>query len=616
MYRFPHFRRRLDATKRRTASLRPQLELLEARNLLSGPGSALTPLVQVSSDPSPFLNSPASNGSEVGVVNSDNAETEPQVAVDPTNPRHLAGAWIQDYKRGIVAGVSFNGGNTWQDVVIPGTSISSGGTTFLRNGDPWVSFAANGDLYVSLAGGNPTLGLGAVLVSKSSDGGLTWGAPSTIILDDFSKFREDKPSITADPTNPKLVYLVWSRLHVSTNELDTMFSETTNGGQTWSQAQKIFSAGGSSTAEDNQVEVLPNGTLVDFFTVTKNTNSRSVTTIDLLTSPDQGQTWSNQPIQVATIVPSAGSISLDLPNPNGGTAVRAPYWLPEFAVDPNSGNLYAVWQDARFSNLQYDSIAFSMSRDGGTTWSAPLAINQTPTTIPTLDQQAFVPSVAVAANGTVAVTYYDFRFNSGGPALLTDYWLVQGAAGTDLTNPANWGHEERITSTSFEMTQAMQWNGYFVGDYEGLVASGNSFGAFFSMPQGTDPGNIYFRDPVAARGHAAAATASTRTATIPHAASVVPSQGGATANASGPPGRGSNVPTGPLPADQFLTLLGNDLGLHATQTALQGLVNEVSALDSALLARFDALLSMGFNAEMWIAAQDNWLRDLLLASLT
>ena len=285
-------------------------------------------------------------------------------------------------------------------------------------------------------------------------------------------------------------------------------------------------------------------------------------------------------------------------------------------MDPNSGNLYAVWQDARFSNLQYDSIAFSMSRDGGTTWSAPLAINQTPTTIPAGDQQAFLPSVAVAANGTVAVTYYDFRFNQSGPALLTDYWLVQGAAGTNLTNPANWGHEERLTNTSFDLTQAMQWVGYFVGDYEGLVASGNSFGAFFSMPQGTDPGNIYFRDPVAAGGNAAAATASTRTAIIPHTATVVPSKGGATANVVGPQVRGGNGPTSPLPADQLLTLLGNDLGLHATQTGLTGLVSEVSALDAALLARFDALLSMGLDAEMWMVAQDNWMRDLHLASLS
>jgi hypothetical protein len=576
------------------------------------------PLVQVSSDPSPFINSPASNGSEIGVVNSDNAETEPSVAVDPTNPKHLVGAWIQDLARGIVAGVSFNGGNTWQDVVIPGTSLSSGGTLFPRNGDPWVSFAANGDLYVSMIGqwlphadGPYT----AILVSKSTNGGLTWGSPTTIAQDNPAKFWDDKPSITADPTNPNSVYLVWTRNHTSSGEGDTMFAETTDGGQTWSQPRQIFSPGGSSVAEQNQIKVLPNGTLLDTFTDTKIASPTSGEIIGLISSPDKGQTWSIKETQVANVVAVAGSTELDFPNPNGGTVVRSPI-MPDVAVDPNSGNLYVVWQDASFSNLQHYSIAFTMSTNGGATWSTPIQINQTPTTIPTLDQQAFEPSVAVAANGTVAVTYYDFRFNSGGPALLTDYWLVQGAAGTDLTNPANWGHEERLTNTSFDMTQAMQSHGYFVGDYQGLVASGNSFGAFFSMPQGTDPGNIYFRDPVAVRGHAAAATDSTRTATIPLSANLVPSKGGATATVVGPQGQGSNGPTGPLPAEQLLTLLGNDLGFHAPPTALQGLVNEVSSWDAALLARFDALLSMGFNAEMWIAAQGNWMRDLLFASLS
>lgn len=37
--------------------------------------------------------------------------------------------------------------------------------------------------------------------------------------------------------------------------------------------------------------------------------------------------------------------------------------------------------------------------------------------------------------------------------------------------------------------------GYFVGDYEGLVAFGNSFGTLFSMPTKKDFDTVYFRDP-------------------------------------------------------------------------------------------------------------------------
>jgi hypothetical protein len=83
-----------------------------------------------------------------------------------------------------------------------------------------------------------------------------------------------------------------------------------------------------------------------------------------------------------------------------------------------------VWQDARFSGGEFDSIAFSQSLDGGLTWSEPIKVNLTPTNVPPGNQQAFTPSVQVAADGTVGVTYYDFRNNTAAEPLLTDYFLV------------------------------------------------------------------------------------------------------------------------------------------------------------------------------------------------
>ena len=66
-------------------------------------------------------------------------------------------------------------------------------------------------------------------------------------------------------------------------------------------------------------------------------------------------------------------------------------------------------------------------------------MNQTPTTIPIGNQQAFTPSVDVAADGTVAVTYYDFRNNTPTPATLpTDYFVVH-CHRRDCTNAAQLG---------------------------------------------------------------------------------------------------------------------------------------------------------------------------------
>src|SRR6476619_4505806 len=133
---------------RRTAGpTRPLLrvELLEARDVPST--FNLTPLVPVSGA-SPFLGSPVEANDPPGTLN---LETEPCLAVDPTNSNHLVGVWMQDLFRGIVAGVSFNGGNTWQSVVIPGVSLASGGI-WSQVVDPWVAIATNGDVYVSSVG--------------------------------------------------------------------------------------------------------------------------------------------------------------------------------------------------------------------------------------------------------------------------------------------------------------------------------------------------------------------------------------------------------------------------------------------------------------------------------
>jgi hypothetical protein len=166
-------------------------------------------------------------------------------------------------------------------------------------------------------------------------------------------------------------------------------------------------------------------------------------------------------------------------------------------VDPNNGNLYAVWDDSRFSDkYEYDGIAFSMSTDGGLNWSEPIKVNQTPTNIPPANQQAFVPSVAVADNGTVAITYYDFRNNTPDADLPADYWLVHASG--DFTNPASWqSDEKRMTDASFNMANAPVSRGFFLGDYQGLAAAGNSFYALFAQAgaNSNDPSSIWFRDP-------------------------------------------------------------------------------------------------------------------------
>src|SRR5262249_14964983 len=134
--------------------------------------------------------------------------------------------------------------------------------------------------------------------------------------------------------------------------------------------------------------------------------------------------------------------------------------------------------------------------DGGLTWSDPIQVNKTPNSVPPADRQAWNPTVAVAADGTVAVTYYDFRNNTPAPGTLTDYWLAycHPSASAPATDPASWS-EVRLTDTSFDLQQAPVRGEVFLGDYEGLAAAGKDFVAVWGMPDGSATGqeSIFFR---------------------------------------------------------------------------------------------------------------------------
>ena len=157
--------------------------------------------------------------------------------------------------------------------------------------------------------------------------------------------------------------------------------------------------------------------------------------------------------------------------------------------NPQTDKLYAVWEDDSLTGI--DAVMYSQSTNGGFTWSAPIKINQTPTSLPPGDQQAFTPTVKVAANGTVGVTYYDLRDNTPAPGLPTNYWLVRCSAA--CTSSAGWS--ETHVAGPFDEEQAAFARGYFVGDYEGLTTNGNVFQPFFGQAvsrAANDPSDVYF----------------------------------------------------------------------------------------------------------------------------
>ncbi|GAB3285021.1 sialidase family protein [Sinomonas notoginsengisoli] len=457
------------------------LTMLPAALMLNMGGASAAPLspAEAVSGSSPFAS--CTLGSAPGAVNYLNAEVEPWVAVNPTNSSNIIGAWQQDRwsdggAHGLVVGYTTNGEKTWGETPQPFSACAPGGPSrYDRASDPWVSIGPDGTAYsvsISFQGVGPD---NAVLASTSTDGGATWTAPAALKEDlGTTQFFNDKESVTADPTVSGTAYAVWDRLvspngnpranaHTSAYSGPAWFAKTTDGGATWSPATAIVPTANREQTIGNQIVVDPRtGTLYDFFNFILNTGPNGQPTLHgdnvaFVKSTDGGASWS-----APQVLANLGSVGVT--DPNTGAPIRTGDIIPEPAIDPATGQLYVVWQDARFNGGHYDEVAISTSSDGGATWSDPARVN-TPHGVP-----AFTPSVRVA-NGTVGVAYYDFRNLTAGntSTLPTDYWFT-----SSVDAAGSFGNERHVHGP-WDMMTAPNAGGFFVGDYAGLAAVGSSF---------------------------------------------------------------------------------------------------------------------------------------------
>jgi hypothetical protein len=416
------------------------------------------------------------------------------IAVNPVNPKNIVATWTQGPVQNIVAAVSFDGGGTWQRVPIPFTVCSGG--PFLGAGDERLCFAPNGDVHVIAVVGNDLAATG-IAVCKSTDGGLHWSAP-VVLEGSVGLGPVHQALIIADPADARYLYGIWDGADGARGP--AVFSRTIDGGLTWEPVRPIVQTRPQDYVQFSQLLVLPDGTLLDAYALINIRNSghglRQDLSLEIIRSTDRGQTWSSQ-TQAAIMLPLYGGPEGNslVANPETGQFVSDPL-NPSVAVDKRNGNLYAVWGDGRFSNFQYNDIAFSMSTNSGFTWSAPIRVNQTPLNIPAVNRQCFMPTLAVAGDGTIGVAYYDFRFNDPNSGLPTDYWLARckPSSTTPATNPASWGGEVRLTDSSFNIAACFTLLGdFYIGESFGLATVGKDFVSTFTQVDQDNVAAIFFR---------------------------------------------------------------------------------------------------------------------------
>jgi hypothetical protein len=90
-------------------------------------------------------------------------------------------------------------------------------------------------------------------------------------------------------------------------------------------------------------------------------------------------------------------------------------------------------------------------------------------------QGAFTPTVKVDENGRVGVVYYDLRDDATDRdgTYTTTEWIAFSTDGGHTFGPS------RRVSPDFDHALAANAGGYFLGDYQGLGVTGDTFLPFF-----------------------------------------------------------------------------------------------------------------------------------------
>jgi hypothetical protein len=278
---------------------------------------------------------------------------------------------------------SIDNGRTWTHGFLPGTTVyASPPGPWARISDPAVAYDPEHDVWMINGLGIDNSATGkAMLVNRSTDGGLTWQNPVTASQGGAGSFY-DKNWIACDtsPASPFYgnCYIEWDDAGIG--GLFRM-SRSTDGGLTWQPSSVP-----NHSVLGGQPVVQPNGTVVVPILGSG---------LDSYVSTDGGQTFSG-PFDISSV--QHHTVAGDL---------RVYPGLASAEVD-GSGTVYVGWTDCRFrASCSANDIVFSSSTNG-TAWTP---VKRIPIVSASSSVDLFIPGFGVdhATAGSTAhlgVAYY------------------------------------------------------------------------------------------------------------------------------------------------------------------------------------------------------------------
>ena len=338
------------------------------------------------------------NVSDMVQVSTDNAQrnhSEVIAAADPSDPKRLlACSMIQPLQPSLevsrdVSYLSVDGGLHWSPTLEFGGDLWSSDPSCVFGRDHLAVFAG---LVFSSAGRN---WVGKTAFYKSLDGGSTWSSPTILS-------QGDREFITMDEQrNSMYVGEIVDSITLSGNVKSPLVLYESGDAESF-QTRAVVSAGDEVRVFGYPGGILPDGAFAtalaampeSAWIVGKPSDVTGTVRVLLYSAKER--------------VPAAVHVVSTLHQCDGW---RNSGPMPSLAVDASSGDfrgrMYVSWPDERSGRCE---ILFSSSADGGTTWSAPIAVDDDePSNRPDAGPDDFHPVVAVNRRGIVGVLWYDRR---------------------------------------------------------------------------------------------------------------------------------------------------------------------------------------------------------------
>jgi hypothetical protein len=343
---------------------------------------------------------------------------------------------------------SSDGGATWGQSFLPLTSTDS------FHSDPTVDWTSDGTAWSATIGiKGQTLKMRAY---KSTNGGQTWTFDNTF---SGSQRSTDKEFIWVDhsATSPfkDYIYACW-------HNGNPAYANRRNGPAGAWLANPVLVSGTETTGTAIGCDVKTNSAGDAFIFWPATGNSRIV----VAKSTNGGTTWPTR-VVVAT---TKDSYDIGIPSFNNRRALI--YVSGGAYKTATVDNVYATWTDltgatgcnapanepgSNVGSACKTRIWFSRSTNGGTTWSAPVMLNNQASLNDQFNQWMGVDETT----GRIAVMYYDTVGDPGRKK--TDVWYQ-----TSIDNGATWSAAVKITTAQTDETIAGADGGNQYGDYNSL----------------------------------------------------------------------------------------------------------------------------------------------------